>query len=58
LATGDPSSRRLYRGGGWSDEASEARSDWRDSGGGLRPDTVSDHIGLRVVLAPVIAPAK
>jgi len=54
-ATGDESARRLYRGGGWSDYARDARSAWRDPGQGVRPETVSDQIGLRVVLAPVIA---
>ena len=55
LAKGDDSARRLYRGGGWGDYARDARSAWRDPGQGVRPETTSDQIGLRVVLAPVIA---
>jgi len=59
LQAGDDNSRREYRGGGWSDYASAARSAWRDLlGEGARPGTVSDEIGLRVLLAPVIPPAK
>jgi len=57
LVKGDNNARRLYRGGGWGDYARDARSAWRDPGQGVRPETISNQIGLRVVLAPVIAPA-
>jgi formylglycine-generating enzyme required for sulfatase activity/serine/threonine protein kinase len=53
--TGDANARRLYRGGGWRDSASESRSAWRDLDGGVDPDTVSNDIGMRVILAPIIA---
>jgi formylglycine-generating enzyme required for sulfatase activity len=52
LQAGDATARREYRGGGWSDYASDCRSAWRDLS--VLPDTVSSAIGLRVVLAPVI----
>ncbi len=58
LQAGDNNSRREYRGGGWSDYATDARSAWRDLGEGVRPNTVSDDIGLRVLLAPAISPAR
>jgi formylglycine-generating enzyme required for sulfatase activity/serine/threonine protein kinase len=57
LVYGDDNARRLYRGGSWGDMARDARSAWRDPGQGVRPETVSNQIGLRVVLAPIIAPA-
>ncbi len=56
LAAGDDHARRLYRGGSWGDYARDARSAWRDPGQGVRPETISNQIGLRVVLAPVILP--
>jgi formylglycine-generating enzyme required for sulfatase activity len=52
---GDPNAKRVHRGGGWRDNASDSRSAWRDPNGGDRPDTESSNIGLRVILAPVIA---
>ncbi len=52
LQAGDANARRVYRGGGWSDFASDTRSAWRDLS---VPSTVaSDESGLRVLLAPVI----
>lgn len=58
LQAGDDNARREYRGGGWSDYARDARSAWRDLGQGVRPDTISDDIGLRVLLAPTLPLAK
>ncbi len=60
LVTGPIDARRLYRGGGWSDDASASRSAWRDNDyGGYRPDAMYNNVGLRVVLAPIIvSPAK
>jgi formylglycine-generating enzyme required for sulfatase activity len=55
---GDDSSRRVYRGGGWSDYARDARSAWRDPSQGVRPETTSNQIGLRIVLAPAISASK
>jgi len=51
-ATGDADARRAFRGGGWSDYAADSRSAWRDDG--AHPDTVSNAIGFRIVLAPKI----
>jgi len=55
---GDDSARRVYRGGGWSDYARDARSAWRDPSQGVRPETTSNQIGLRIVLAPVVTLSK
>ncbi len=55
-ATGEADARRAFRGGGWSDYAADSRSAWRDDG--ARPDTVSNAIGFRVVLAPKIPGAN
>jgi formylglycine-generating enzyme required for sulfatase activity len=52
---GEASAKRLYRGGGWQDRATDSRSAWRDLDGGVRPETVSSDIGLRVILAPTVA---
>lgn len=52
LQPGEANARREYRGGGWSDYASDCRAGWRDLS--VQPDTVSGAIGLRMVLAPVI----
>ncbi len=52
LQTGDANARREYRGGGWSDYASDCRAAWRDLS--AQPEAVSSAIGLRVVLAPVV----
>ena len=52
---GDPAAKRLYRGGGWQDRATDSRSAWRDLDGGVRPETISNDIGLRVILAPIVA---
>jgi formylglycine-generating enzyme required for sulfatase activity len=57
LENGTDNARRLYRGGSWGDYARDTRSAWRDPGQGVRPETVSNQIGLRVVLAPVILAA-
>jgi len=58
LYAGDDSSRRVYRGGGWSDYARDTRSAWRDPSQGVRPETTSNQIGLRIVLAPVVTLSK
>jgi formylglycine-generating enzyme required for sulfatase activity/serine/threonine protein kinase len=54
LQTGDPDDRHGFRGGSWTDYAADCRSAWRDDGG--RPDSVSNSIGFRLVLAPKIQP--
>jgi formylglycine-generating enzyme required for sulfatase activity/serine/threonine protein kinase len=56
LVEGDNNAPREYRGGDWKDYARDARSAWRDNG--VRPDTVSNSIGLRLVLAPKITPTN
>ena len=58
LVAGPADTKRLYRGGGWGDKAGDSRSAWRFWNGGISADTISDDIGLRVLLAPVIAPVK
>jgi formylglycine-generating enzyme required for sulfatase activity/serine/threonine protein kinase len=55
-ATGEANARRAFRGGGWSDYAADSRSAWRDDG--AHPDTVSNAIGFRLVLAPTIPDAN
>jgi formylglycine-generating enzyme required for sulfatase activity len=52
---GDLNAKRFFRGGGWRDNASESRSASRPRDDGVPPDTATDNIGLRVILAPVIA---
>ncbi len=51
---GDPNAKRFFRGGGWRDNATDARSAARPRDDGVPPDTATDNIGLRVILAPVI----
>jgi len=55
LRDGDDRSKRFYRGGSWSDFAAESRLAYRDPGVSVSPDTVSNKIGFRLVLAPKIA---
>ncbi len=56
LIVGPADAKHIYRGGDWLDDASSARSAWRDENATKRPDAAYNTIGLRVLLAPVIPP--
>ena len=54
LVTGLADARHIFRGGDWLDDASWARSAWRDENQIKRPDATYNTIGLRVFLAPIV----